>query len=111
MSDIQTDVDAVDDSKAPLISHLIELRQRLIWAIAGITIAFLICFYFSDDLFRILLWPAASAAGGYSKLQMIYTSPTGIFFHQTEAGIVWCNIYGVSVDCLTSLYVCGTWPV
>ncbi len=87
MSDLQSEMKAVDDSKAPLISHLIELRQRLIWAIAGITVAFLICFYFSDELFRILLWPAASAAGGYSKLQMIYTSPPEYFFTKLKLAL------------------------
>lgn len=87
MSDTKTDAGGVEDSKAPLISHLIELRQRLIWAIAGITIGFLICFFFADDLFRILLWPAAKAAGGFSKLQMIYTSPPEYFFTKLKLAL------------------------
>jgi sec-independent protein translocase protein TatC len=87
VSDTKTDAGGVEDSKAPLISHLIELRQRLIWAIAGITIGFLICFFFADDLFRILLWPAAKAAGGFSKLQMIYTSPPEYFFTKLKLAL------------------------
>lgn len=87
MSDTKTDAGGVEDSKAPLISHLIELRQRLIWAIAGITVGFLICFFFADDLFRLLLWPAAKAAGGYSKLQMIYTSPPEYFFTKLKLAL------------------------
>ena len=87
MNEIQTDIDAVDDSKAPLVSHLIELRQRLIWSIIGISIGFAICFYFSDDIFFALLKPVAIAAGGYSKLQMIMTSPPEYFFTQLKIGL------------------------
>ncbi|MCF6199514.1 MAG: twin-arginine translocase subunit TatC [Hyphomicrobiaceae bacterium] len=87
MSDIQGELDRVDDSKAPLIAHLIELRQRLMWAIGGIAIGFAICFYFSDDIFFILLQPVAIAAGGYGKLQMIMTSPPEYFFTQLKIGL------------------------
>ena len=87
MNEIHTDMDAVEDSKAPLISHLIELRQRLIWAIVGITIGFVICFYFADEIFFVLLHPAATAAGGYSELQMIMTSPPEYFFTQLKIGL------------------------
>ena len=31
--------DEIDATKAPLLDHLIELRTRLLWAIAGVTIA------------------------------------------------------------------------
>ncbi len=87
MSDIQGELDNVEDSKAPLISHLIELRQRLIWAIAGIAIGFAICFYFSDAIFFALMRPAAVAAGGYAELNMIITSPPEYFFTQLKIGL------------------------
>ena len=29
----------IDDSKAPLIEHLIELRQRLLWSVAALVVA------------------------------------------------------------------------
>jgi hypothetical protein len=44
-------------SKAPLIEHLIELRSRLIRAIIAIFAAFIICFYFADEIFNILIVP------------------------------------------------------
>lgn len=80
MSLPETETDSVEASKAPLLSHLIELRQRLIRSIIGIVAGCLICFYFADDIFSILLWPAARAAGGYANLQMIYTAPPEYFF-------------------------------
>jgi sec-independent protein translocase protein TatC len=87
VGELQTEIDAVEDSKAPLISHLIELRQRLIWAVAGITVGFLICFFWADELFRLLMWPAAKAAGGFDKLQMIYTSPPEYFFTKLKLAL------------------------
>ncbi len=67
--------EAVDDTKAPLLEHLIELRRRLIYAMAGIIIAFIGSFYFSDYIFAFMAEP-------YNKLEiggMIFTSLTEPF--------------------------------
>mgnify|MGYP000999443025 CR=1 FL=1 len=48
----QEDIDA---SKAPLMEHLIELRQRLIYTLIGIAIAFVFCFAFAT----LKPWPSA----------------------------------------------------
>jgi len=40
--------DEIDQSSAPLIDHLIELRSRLMWALAGFFVAFLVCFFFAN---------------------------------------------------------------
>ncbi len=54
----------IEASQAPLISHLIELRQRVIRAVIALCLAFLACFYFSAEIFDILarpyLWVANS---------------------------------------------------
>ena len=55
--------DDIDASRAPLIEHLIELRSRLIKSIIAIAIAFVVCFYFANDIFNILVWPFERAAG------------------------------------------------
>ena len=34
----------IDDTKAPLLEHLIELRRRLLWSLAALIAAFAICF-------------------------------------------------------------------
>ena len=49
--------DDIEASKAPLIEHLIELRQRLLRAVIAIFIAFIVCFYFADEIFNILVIP------------------------------------------------------
>jgi sec-independent protein translocase protein TatC len=63
--------DDIEASKAPLIEHLIELRQRLMRAMIAIFIAFLICFYFADDIFNILIIPYEKAAGPLREVKLI----------------------------------------
>jgi sec-independent protein translocase protein TatC len=57
-----TDAD-IEASKAPLIEHLIELRQRLIRALYAFFAAFLVCFYFSRSIYNILTWPYVRVVG------------------------------------------------
>jgi sec-independent protein translocase protein TatC len=57
-----TDED-IDATKAPLMDHLIELRARLIRAIAAFFVAFLVCFYFSRGIYNILTEPYVRVVG------------------------------------------------
>ncbi|MGB0087133.1 MAG: twin-arginine translocase subunit TatC, partial [Rhodomicrobiaceae bacterium] len=52
-----TNTNEIDATKAPLIDHLIELRTRLLWSIAGVTVAFVICIFFAKDIYNILVMP------------------------------------------------------
>ena len=52
-----TDEADIEASRAPLLDHLIELRERLIVCAAALVVGFLICFYFSQDIYIILLHP------------------------------------------------------
>ncbi|MBX3581921.1 MAG: twin-arginine translocase subunit TatC [Rhizobiaceae bacterium] len=83
-----SDQDEVDKSSAPLIDHLIELRQRLIWSIGGFFVAFLFCFFFAKQLFNLLVVPfqwAVSWAGlDDQKVELIYTAPQEFFFTQIK---------------------------
>ena len=62
---------AIEATKAPLMEHLVELRRRLIWSLAAISVAFALCFYFSRDLYNLLLWPYRLAAGVDTPIEMI----------------------------------------
>ncbi|MEO0359257.1 MAG: twin-arginine translocase subunit TatC, partial [Pseudomonadota bacterium] len=46
--------DAIEDSSAPLIEHLAELRTRLIRCVLALVIGFLIMFAVSGDLLNFL---------------------------------------------------------
>jgi sec-independent protein translocase protein TatC len=83
--------DDIEKSSAPLIEHLVELRTRLMWALGGFFIAFLICFFFARDLFNLLVLPfqwATDWAGlDASKVDLIYTAPQEFFFTQIKLGM------------------------
>ena len=80
--------DEIDASAAPLVEHLIELRQRLIYALIGFAGAFIVCFYFAKPIFNILTAPAYRAAGWAGlpreELTFIYTAPQEFFFTQLK---------------------------
>ncbi|MDX5361686.1 MAG: twin-arginine translocase subunit TatC [Alphaproteobacteria bacterium] len=71
--------DDMDASRAPLIEHLIELRQRLMRAMAFLAVAFVVCYYFSEDIYGFLAQPLANAYGG-EQARMIITAPQEAFF-------------------------------
>ena len=47
----------IEASRAPLMDHLVELRQRLIICAAAMTVGFIACFCFSEQLYELLLRP------------------------------------------------------
>ncbi len=79
--------DDIDASKAPLIEHLIELRQRLMRSIIAIAIAFIVCFYFADEIFNLLIIPYERAAGAEREIRLIYTAPQEYFFTQLKLAL------------------------
>lgn len=62
----------------PLLEHIIELRNRLMYSAATILAAFVVCYYFSDVIYGFLLEPLADILGGGRR--MIYTNLTEAFF-------------------------------
>jgi sec-independent protein translocase protein TatC len=51
----------IEDSSAPLIEHLIELRRRLIWALVALGIATAVCFVFRFEMWQLLSGPLLRA--------------------------------------------------
>ena len=76
-----TDAD-IEATKAPLMDHIIELRTRLIRALAAFVAMFIICFFFAKDLYNILVVPYTHVAGPGARL--IYTAPQEYFFTQIK---------------------------
>lgn len=71
---------AEDEKKMPLLEHLVELRRRLLYSIAGFIIAFLLCFYFAQDMFNFLAAPLADHFKDMAGRRFIYTDLTEPFF-------------------------------
>ena len=69
----------IDESQAPLLDHLLELRTRLLRCVYAIAIALVVCFYFADTILGILVQPLTHAfPPGQGKL--IYTKLYSAFF-------------------------------
>lgn len=79
--------DDIDASKAPLFDHLVELRQRLIWSLVGVGVAFVVCFMFAKQIYNILVLPYQWAHGGTDPIEMIYTAPQEFLFTQMKLAL------------------------
>ena len=64
----------------PLLDHLIELRNRLMWSIGAIIVAFLVCYQFKERIYGFLVHPLAVIFAGQTGRNLIYTGLTEAFF-------------------------------
>ena len=76
----------IDDSKAPLLDHLIELRSRLLKCVIALFLGFMLCFAFSEQLFAILVHPLKEAFGA-SGGKLVYTKLYEAFFVQVKVAL------------------------
>jgi len=60
--------------KMPLFDHLVELRRRLLYSILSFLIVFLICFFYSNQIFNFLTQPLADVLGDHHARRLIYTA-------------------------------------
>ena len=74
----QTDDSEIEASRAPLMDHLVELRARLITCSVALALGFALCFYFSTDIYKVLLVPFERAQG-LLTLQAATASHRGSF--------------------------------
>ncbi|HKR18141.1 twin-arginine translocase subunit TatC [Rhizorhapis sp.] len=76
----------IDDTRAPLLEHLLELRRRLMWCIGALIVSFGVCFYFSEQIFGFLVRPLSEAFGqGHGRL--VYTKLYEAFFVQVKVAL------------------------
>ena len=73
----------IDDTKQPLLEHLIELRRRLLWSLATLVVFFFICFHFAENIFAVLVQPLLKAGQG----KLIYTDVFEAFFTQVKVAL------------------------
>ena len=70
----------IDETKAPLLDHLIELRRRLLWSVAALLGAFFLCLYFARPIFAVLVQPLLAAGQG----KLIFTDVFEAFFVEVK---------------------------
>ena len=78
--------DEIEASKAPLMTHLIELRSRLIKALAAFFIAAIVCFFFAKQIYNVLVWPYVLVAG-VENSKFIYTALLEYFITQLKLAL------------------------
>ncbi len=76
----------IDETQAPLLDHLIELRNRLVRCVVVLAAAFAVCLYFAEDIFAILVQPLASAFGA-GEGRLIYTKLYEAFFVEIKVAL------------------------
>ena len=86
--------DPIDDQAMPLLDHLVELRNRLMYAVIGLLVGFVVCYIFASEIFDFLVRPLMAAmtdhaeaienpeerAAALDSIRLIYTGLTEVFF-------------------------------
>ncbi len=88
----------IEENKMPFTAHLEELRRRLIYMAIAITVGFIICYSFSEQLFGVLMSPLVKRLPAGSKL--IYTNLPEAFFTYMKIGL----LGGVLLACPVIFY-------
>ncbi|NTT86512.1 twin-arginine translocase subunit TatC [Tabrizicola fusiformis] len=82
--------DDIDASAAPLIEHLIELRNRLIWAVVAYIVGICVAFVVAEPILDFMLQPIEEAMRGLGNPNpvMQYTAPQEYFFTLVRISMV-----------------------
>jgi len=92
------EVDEVEASKAPLLSHLVELRSRLIKSVLAVVAGCIICIPFLRQIIQLLMWPFEQAIVRYNvdlvgkglepvDMGLIATHPLETFFVKVKIAL------------------------
>ena len=79
-------VDDLDETRAPLLDHLIELRNRVIRALLALAVGFAICLYFADEILGLLILPLKQAFPD-GEGQLIFTKLPEVFFVELKVAL------------------------
>ncbi|MBU1253112.1 MAG: twin-arginine translocase subunit TatC [Alphaproteobacteria bacterium] len=76
----------IDESQAPLLDHLVELRGRLVRCVLALAVAFGVCLYFADQILGFLIQPLKGAFQG-DQGQLIFTKLYEVFFVELKVSL------------------------
>jgi len=81
--------DPINDKPMPLLDHLMELRRRLMYSMIAFMAAFLICYYFSSQIYYFLAEPLAHVMQqqGMPTPHLIYTQLYEVFFTKIKVAM------------------------
>ncbi|MCW3798351.1 twin-arginine translocase subunit TatC [Sphingomonas sp. BN140010] len=73
----------IDQTRQPLLEHLIELRRRLLISLVALVAAFFLCLSFAKPIFSVLVQPLLAAGQG----KLIYTDIFEAFFTEVKVAL------------------------
>ncbi len=76
----------IDDTQAPLLDHLVELRSRLVRSVLALAIGFGVCLYFADPILDFLVKPLKDAFPS-GEGQLIFTKLYEVFFVELKVAL------------------------
>jgi sec-independent protein translocase protein TatC len=76
----------IDETQAPLLDHLIELRARLVRCVLALAVAFGVCFYFADPILGFLIQPLKNSFAE-GEGQLIFTKLYEVFFVELKVAL------------------------
>ncbi len=69
----------IEESRAPLLDHLYELRRRVFRSLIAFAVAFVVCYIFATPIYEFLVQPLADAFGDEEGRRLIFTAPQETF--------------------------------
>lgn len=76
----------IDETEAPLLDHLIELRARLVRCVLALAVGFAICLYYADPILGFLVQPLKDAFPE-GEGQLIFTKLYEVFFVELKVAL------------------------
>jgi sec-independent protein translocase protein TatC len=76
----------LDDTQAPLLDHLIELRKRLVRGVMALLVGFGVCYYFVDQIIGFLVQPLKDSFPE-GEAQLIFTKLYEVFFVELKVAL------------------------
>jgi len=104
--------DEVDNSKAPLLEHLLELRSRLIKCVLSLVVGCILCIPFLPQILAFLLSPFRTAVDKYNVEQIaagrepLMTELIATQILETFFVNIWRYYFGLSCHYVSGLSFC-----
>lgn len=97
---IESDLEEVEGYRMPLIEHLVELRDRIVKAMAALIIGLIVSLYFASDLYAFLTRPFLDAVSSLEGVQgglALVNSPFEGFYTYLKVGVVGGAVFAMPV--------------